>query len=97
VLSALTSHNPGDGGQFRQPVASNPENWIPMPLLDNCVLIDDLRFAIDVMDEYSHLGLDSEYALKLRTLMQRQIAKAEEALNCRSALHAFRDNESATE
>jgi hypothetical protein len=66
-----------------------------MPHLDQCVLIDDLRFAIDVMDEYSHLGLDSEHATKLRTLMERQIAEAEEALGCRPALaHAFSDSES---
>jgi hypothetical protein len=40
---------------------------------------DDLRFALDVMDEYSHLGLDSEYASRLRSLMLGQIAKAEKA------------------
>jgi len=40
---------------------------------------DDLRFAIDVMDEYSHLGLDSEYASELRSLMLRQITRAENA------------------
>jgi hypothetical protein len=68
-----------------------------MSPVDNCALIDDLRFAIDVMDEYSHLGLDAEYASELRNLMQRQIVEAEEALNCRPAVHAFPDNESATE
>ena len=66
-----------------------------MPVLDKCVLIDDLRFAIDVMDEYSHLGLDSEHASKLRTLMQRQIV---EAFNCRpAAMCTFQDTESSSE
>jgi hypothetical protein len=68
-----------------------------MPVLDKCVLIDDLRFAIDVMDEYSHLGLDSEYASRLRTLMERQIEEAEEALDCPADFYAFQDNESTTE
>lgn len=42
--------------------------------------VDDLRFALEIMDEYSHLGLDSEHAAKLRSLMLDQIAKAEDAL-----------------
>lgn len=42
--------------------------------------VDDLRFALEIMDEYSHLGLDSEHAAKLRSLMLEQIAKAEKAL-----------------
>ena len=47
--------------------------------------VDDLRFALEVMDEYSHLGLDSEHAAKLRSLMLEQIAKAAEALREQSA------------
>jgi len=41
---------------------------------------DDLRFALEILDEYSHLGLDSEHAAKLRFLMLQHIARAEEAL-----------------
>ena len=55
--------------------------------------IDDLRFAMDVMDEDSHLGLDSEYASKLRFLMLEQIRRAEEALERRPAIAARRDEE----
>lgn len=49
-------------------------------LCENPSYVDDLRFALEIMDEYSHLGLDSERASKLRTLILQQIAKAEEAL-----------------
>jgi hypothetical protein len=44
------------------------------------VLIKDLRFALEVMEDRSHLGLGAERAAKLRTLMQRRISAAEEAL-----------------
>ena len=49
-------------------------------LSENPAYVEDLRFALEIMDEYSHLGLDSEHAAKLRSLMQQQIAKAEDAL-----------------
>ena len=49
-------------------------------LHENPQYVDDLRFALDVMNEYSHLGLDSEQASKLRHLMIEQINKAEDAL-----------------
>jgi hypothetical protein len=39
----------------------------------------DLRFALQVLDEESHLGLDSQYASQLRTVILKQIAQAEEA------------------
>ena len=55
-------------------------------LCDNPTYVDDLRFALAIMDEYSHLGLDSEHASKLRTLMLEQIAKAEEALRDRRTI-----------
>jgi hypothetical protein len=45
----------------------------------------DLRYALDVMEEYSHLGLDDQYATKLRDILLRQISEAEEALSCRPA------------
>lgn len=40
-------------------------------------LIADLRFALDVMDAHSHLGLDSEYHSRLRSLLLDQIADEE--------------------
>jgi hypothetical protein len=48
-------------------------------LIESPTYIDDIRFALDVMDEHSHLGLDSEHAAKLRLLMLEQIEKAEKA------------------
>jgi len=36
-------------------------------------LVTDLRYALDVMEEYSHLGLDDEAASKLREILVRQI------------------------
>ena len=36
-------------------------------------LVNDLRYALDVMEEYSHLGLDDEAASKLREILVRQI------------------------
>lgn len=46
-------------------------------------LATELRYALDVMEEYSHLGLDDEAAGKLRTILQRRILEAETALSCR--------------
>ena len=65
---------------------------------NNPAFLDDLRFAIKVMDEHSHLGLDSEYASKLRTLMLRQIEKAGTPKACRSAdvVPIIRADEKAT-
>jgi len=39
----------------------------------NSTYADDLRFALEVKEEYSCLGLDMEYAAKLRSVMIRQI------------------------
>jgi hypothetical protein len=44
------------------------------------VFIEDLRFALEVMEDRSHLGLNAERAAKLRNLMHRRISVAEEAL-----------------
>jgi hypothetical protein len=55
-------------------------------LCENSTYVDDLRFALEIMDEYSHLGLDSEHAAKLRSVMQHQIARAEEALRGKGAM-----------
>lgn len=41
----------------------------------------ELRYALEVMDEYSHLGLDDEYASKLRDILLRRIEEAEAALS----------------
>jgi len=46
---------------------------------------NELRYALDVMDEYSHLGLDDEYAGKLRDILVRRIEEAEEALSVEPA------------
>ena len=41
----------------------------------------ELRYALDVMEEYSHLGLDDEYAGKLREILMKRIEEAEAALS----------------
>lgn len=43
----------------------------------NSTYADDLRFALEVMEEYSCLGLDLDYALKIRSVMIRLIERAE--------------------
>jgi hypothetical protein len=45
-------------------------------------LVTDLRYALDVMEEYSHLGLDDEAAGKLREILVRQIENAHAGLSC---------------
>ena len=54
----------------------------------NPSLIDDLRFALSVLQERSSLGLDSEYASKLQSVILHQIEQGEEVLNHRSRLGA---------
>lgn len=54
-----------------------------MNLTMNPDLAIELRYALDVMEEYSHLGLDDEAAGKLRNILQRRICEAEAALSCR--------------
>lgn len=56
-----------------------------MDTVTNPDLANELRYALDVMEEYSHLGLDDEYASKLREILERRIANAEAALSVRSA------------
>ncbi len=46
-------------------------------------LVNELRYALDVMEEYSHLGLDNEAAGKLRGILVRRINEAEAALSSR--------------
>lgn len=40
-------------------------------------LANELRYALDVMEENSHLGLDDEAANKLRNILLRRIKQAE--------------------
>jgi hypothetical protein len=47
--------------------------------------VTELRYALEVMEEYSHLGLDDEAAGKLRTILVRRIREAEKKLSCRPA------------
>jgi hypothetical protein len=44
--------------------------------------VTELRYALEVMEEYSHLGLDDEAAGKLRTILVRRIEEAETKLSC---------------
>jgi hypothetical protein len=48
-------------------------------------LVNELRYALDVMEEYSHLGLDNEAAGKLRSILIRRINEAEAAVSSRPA------------
>jgi len=48
-------------------------------------LAKELRYALDVMEEYSHLGLDDAAAGKLREILLRRIKNAEDELSCRPA------------
>jgi len=48
-------------------------------------LVNELRYALDVMEEYSHLGLDNEAAGKLREILVRRINEAEAAISIRPA------------
>ena len=58
-------------------------------------LVTELRYALDVMEEYSHLGLDSEAASKLRSILLRRIDEAEAAISCRPAAPVRFPNEEA--
>ena len=46
----------------------------------NSALILELRYALDVMEERSHLGLDDEVASNLKGVLLRRIAVAQDAL-----------------
>jgi hypothetical protein len=47
--------------------------------------VSDLRYALDVLEEYSHLGLDDEYANKLREILERQLDETDETVSCSPA------------
>jgi hypothetical protein len=60
-------------------------------------LVNELRYALDVMEEYSHLGLDNEAASKLRGILVRRIHEAEVAVSSRPAAPVrFRVEEKVT-
>jgi hypothetical protein len=45
----------------------------------NPAVIDNLRLALQVLEERSGLGLDSEYAAKIRSTILHQIERGEAA------------------
>jgi hypothetical protein len=47
----------------------------------NAAILVHLRFALEVLEERSHLGLDAEYTGKLAGAIRQQIERGEEALN----------------
>jgi hypothetical protein len=61
----------------RQPSGGYNQNI--MYATTNPDLVNELRYALDVMEEYSHLGLDNEAAGKLRSILVRRINEAEAA------------------
>jgi hypothetical protein len=53
-----------------------------MHSLNPIVYASDLRYALEVLDEYKHLGLDEEHVSKLRRILKRQIKCTEELVSC---------------
>ena len=53
----------------------------PMDTLQRTDAATELRYALEVMEEYSHLGLDDEYTGKLRQILVRRIEEAETAVS----------------
>ena len=51
----------------------------------NPQLAEELRFALDVMEESSHLGLDDEAASRIRRILLRRINEAEVSRSTRPA------------
>jgi hypothetical protein len=48
-------------------------------------LANELRYALDVMEENSHLGLDDESAKRLRNILLRRIKQAESSVSTRAS------------
>ena len=48
-------------------------------------LVNELRYALHVMEENSHLGLDDEAANRLRSILVRRIQQAEDSVSSRPA------------
>jgi hypothetical protein len=44
-------------------------------------LVEDYRYALEVLEENSHLGLDHEFASSLRDTLLRRIDEAEAVLS----------------
>ena len=63
-----------------------PVEYLCMTSEQTVARIEDLRFALTVMEEHSHLGLDAEFASKLRSLMLRRIAKTEVQLSALASM-----------
>ena len=45
----------------------------------HALLVNDLRFALEVMEDRSHLGLSDERAARLRALIERRISEEDRA------------------
>jgi len=43
-------------------------------------MLSDLRFALDVMEERSHIGLDDERAAAMRRVLFNRISEVEKSL-----------------
>jgi hypothetical protein len=48
-------------------------------------LANELRYALQVMEENSHLGLDDEAAKRLRDILVRRIKQAENSVSTRDS------------
>ena len=46
---------------------------------------NDLRYALEVLDEYEHLGLDAEYTDRLRKILLRRIGEKDMSESCSPA------------
>jgi hypothetical protein len=53
--------------------------------LSKSELVSDLRYALEVMEESSHLGLDDEHARLLHEILQRRIDEACAAFSVKAA------------
>jgi hypothetical protein len=51
-------------------------------------VLDDLHFALDVMEERAHLGLNDQNANSLRCILLRRISEAETAISRKPAAPA---------
>ena len=49
-------------------------------------LASDFRFALDVMEESDHLGLDDEHARLLHDILERRIAEANAAFSSKRSV-----------
>jgi hypothetical protein len=79
--------------QSRKPTFRAARQKYNSAMLDSRINSDpaaDFRFALDVMEEDSHLGLDDEFASKLRDILLRRINLADAALSCRRPVTPFR-------